>query len=647
MVKRACGSLFLGAFLFAGCAAPAPGEVDPEEAVAEAPQGLLGLAECPGTVWVGRMTHAGECPFLPSSSPWSSTPMFGEDAPDELDRYCLLAWKGPGKPTPADLASLPADPTDDGHAGWYDRDCHVVAALATPTELARNAVAQSMMETFAASLEAPTSILYPAGSNVRVAIIDSHPSPTIVGRNPHGFAMGAIVSQLACPSAAGPCPVEVVPELALNVVSATEIDNHAGGYFGFQGKVATAVYSATKAWLGSSANGEDGKLILNIALGWDDRYNLNEEGLMSAAVRASRDAIEYARCHGALVLAAAGNASGCEVSEPSAGPMFPARWESFPLTCQEALGQPLVRAVGATDATGALMPSMRPGAMPRLAADGYLVPTKGTLAGVDVRHGPWSGTSVATAAVTAGAAMVWALNTNLSADQVANHLLATGIPTGASPDFCACSALPGCSCEALAVKRVSLCDAAGTAASGCWPLATKNPTWTPGQMLQVASNNNPTVTNATNLVTPIGGVCVGTVYTAGIPASPDPAELCPVEVLHNETVIPFSTPQPTVPICGACGLYMGLAPNDSTLEVGVSEGIIDPVSPATLTLHDANGVALQRYDIGSQAPVGGLLGGDVYRFQLPPINAGLARYAVIEWFRGYDGQTTSDVAIVQ
>lgn len=636
MAVGVVGCVALAGLVAAACGAPEPpGEEAAEgvspEGTAESAQAVEIDEACPGTVWIGR-GPAAQCP-LPASSSWAVSKLFPGAAAAPLDSFCMYEWVGAGPPHVPSLPKLP------GHTEpatvWLDKDCHVVAPLGD-TEVMRAAVAPGQLDVFLRALRAPRTLsLPPSAPTVRVAVIDSWPSPYDVGRAAHGFGMAALVRTAACDGVVGPCPIDLRPYLALDLTAAGTRDPVHGGHFGYQGAVAKKIFEATRDW---QEDETDSPLVLNLSIGWDAAYNVDEEGGMSEAAAAVREALAAARCAGALAFAAAGNESGGPT--PSTGVMFPAAWEQVPVSCPAASGQPHVVAVGAVDAVGGPLPTARPGAEPRLVADGYLVPAQGPVGGVMTTVGPYSGTSVSCAAATGAAALVWSMNSGWTAGQVANHLYQTATPTPAVPDFCPSSG------ACLQVRRLSLCAATGSGLASCRFSPIKNPTWGVGEQADLAARVWDSFDPWTGTATLLGTSCDGDVFHDSAACAPDEDEACPVEQRDNETVVPWLTPQPGNPICGACLLAIS-DPAESILELGISERLLGTVYPGTLSLLDDTGLVVQRYDLTSQTPVDGLYPGKVYEYPLPGLDTTIFKHAVVEWLRGPDGQAQSDIPLAE
>jgi len=175
--------------------------------------------------------------------------------------------------------------------------------------------------------------------------------------------------------------------------------------------------------------GNDSKLVLNLSLGWNERFNV----LAPAAVAAVRSALADAVCRGALPIAAAGNQDWG--TDPTVGPLFPAAWERQvaptvlectlllgeppPLTYSRGDYRPLVFAVGAVRASGARLPLDRIEAEPSLVAFG----DHGLVASPQEAEA-LTGSSVAALVASATAAAAWSGRPDLSAFELMEGIYA-------------------------------------------------------------------------------------------------------------------------------------------------------------------------------------------------------------------------------
>jgi len=313
---------------------------------------------------------------------------------------------------------------------------------------------------------------------VKVAVIDATPTKkglTAPDRTFHGFSVSRTIAHLACDDADSPaCADEVVAQLALPIVAATDGDNSEdfenGGRTGSFTHLYDAVERALDVW-----KPKEQHLVINFSVGWDpvkaDPGDENVERIKSQLERAS--------CMGALIVAAAGNYSG------STGPVFPAAFEALKAPSGEACAKfkldaiapqkaaraakgktppyaPLVHSVGAVDALDQRLLVNRRWGQPRLAALGAAVMVPGP-AGIPYTP-PQDGTSMSSAIVSGIAAAVWAVRPDLDAAGVMQVIYDGGVKLDpgqpshhAQTEYCEGEAYGPC--HQWPVRRAYLCGA--------------------------------------------------------------------------------------------------------------------------------------------------------------------------------------------
>lgn len=498
-----------------GCGNAAPPAEDP---LAPRSQASLSSPDaCPGEEWVGEST-SGACPKPPSlpasfKGEWRVSPLFeGEDKVPGLAGYCSYQWVSWGGVGPRDPAG-PKGETAEGYLpwdanrspqDWLSPDCQVVAPLGESFPDLPDDVSREMSDRFVISMKAhqPPDEL-PPQEQVRVVLLDSSPttpygllSQENLG---HGLALGKLIERVACPSgysagAFSGCAAQVRSELAMPMVSPGQQDPLRGGYFGTQTQLAKAIARAVRGHAEEVQNTKTPlHLILNLSLGWEPRGTEDRpHDTMPGPVRAVHSALRHAVCHGALVIAAAGNRS--DRTTGVAGPMYPAAWErDAGLTIQDCdtfegeigyrtgvwlnLGTPesssLVYAASALDAGDLPIASARPGGRSRLSALGERLVMQvepGTTLQVDgepklvtkrERTDILTGSSVSAAAISSLAARTWAKQPWLAAGGVIQRLHSEGLPLRAlfatvSADF-ALATGAGAISTAVPVQRIDGC----------------------------------------------------------------------------------------------------------------------------------------------------------------------------------------------
>jgi hypothetical protein len=393
--------------------------------------------------FVAKIAAGARCPAAPVGWVLAPAPIIASTRVAALmARYCAYDLE-PGAGVPAVLPSLRAP------AGVIER---VVAEPARLLPQAPGAVTGAPLgtgEARHARLREQLGATFKAGaSNVDdavrpyVAIIDTaDPEVAWPGapREQHGLVMGGIVSAIRCPADAASCDRERI----LYAQAFPSSSSSAGSDAEARGSVWSlnlAVLEALERWR-SLSNGEI-PLVLNMSVGWEWGVNDTElmmgsrghllagrEGSVRSELSPAEEALfltlSWASCQQVLAIAAAGNTRGGACTQT--GPMAPAAWESLPplswAQCRDLLdpadraglgAEPdhhpnaLVYAAGGVDADDLPIVNARPRSAPGrvLYSSMASVPTP---AGYTA---PWTGTSVATASLSAIAAQYWGSGTN-------------------------------------------------------------------------------------------------------------------------------------------------------------------------------------------------------------------------------------------
>ncbi|MCA9716311.1 MAG: S8 family serine peptidase [Myxococcales bacterium] len=350
-------------------------------------------------------------------------------------------------------------------------------ALAFAEQTGRSALAEHAA-TLRDALRAP----------VIVAVLDTVPRGQLHPRARHGLDVAALIESPACAGLTDDrCPLEVRQTLALprtrSPSGALTIDTTRGGTLGTLGDVASSIHAAIEDWqrIAESASREGRaipRLVINMSFGW--RPELVHDGDAAspgplfdadapASVQAVHAALLEASCHGALLLAAAGNAD--DLLCPGVGPLAPAAWERLPapdharcrdlgvdmtpVRAERAATRPLVYAIGGTNHARVPFARSRAAGLPRLLAPAYH-------ATADAGSGyaaPLTGTSAAVAVVSGLAATIWSLSPELDVNTLMERLYESARPLPNAPlaDFGA----PGSSRDEL--REVDLCRAVAAA----------------------------------------------------------------------------------------------------------------------------------------------------------------------------------------
>lgn len=408
--------------------------------------------------------------------------------PKILRRFCLVEWapnNGLDLPPAAVVAAARAR-LDEAFDDWGE-DLQVGGAQADALE---NEVVNVLAPAWRRQLDVlrPLPEPLPGFQPTRIAIADTSPRSDTgdanEGLSDHGWAMGRIAQVLSCPPG-GACLGYVAHHLALPRVDGVRRPA-LGGYYGYQGEIARAIGESVQRWLEAAPAEGRGHLVINLSLGWDGIYGgaitTTPDADLKPPVRAAYLALQYAACQGALVVAAAGNRSGGP--NESVGPLYPAGWEKRPTPSAEdcqALGfpgvvdgspyQPLVYAVSGVRPDDIDLGNRRPGGRPRLVAPAFQavvgVPSDPPGMGL-VSSGINTGSSVAAAAVSSVAAVIWAYRPDLGPHAVMQAIYDHGVPLSPALDgsnvlaeFCL-----GSTCNGLAVRRLSMCQAVAAVCAG-------------------------------------------------------------------------------------------------------------------------------------------------------------------------------------
>lgn len=521
---------------------------------------------CPERRFVGLRLGA-TCPAARSStlgswrvsSPFKSRYHAGA-LPAALDGYCQYDWSGRGTP---DTTLLPSEARRRATT-WLETDCQVVAPLGSAFA---SVLAPSLRSAFLAQTDS-TGLAVNVASHERaslVSVIDSSAGQPGVGlahggRSNHGYTVARVIRQLACadPEDQNPrrgCMAYIDSPLALPRVDADTVDYNQGGYFGSHADLASAIFDAVARFDNQGALPVD-RQILNLSVGWSPRWGgQNPRSTQtSAPIRAVFAALEYARCHGALIIAAAGNVEGGGTS--ASGLMYPAAWMTETAVCGAQGSAPLLYAAGGVNHADDALANGRPAGHPRLVApsDHAVALDRHTSSNPEYT-GSLSGTSVSAAVLTAAAAVVWGYRPTLSPEQVIDTIYAGAVDLGVAADVCA-----GTNCS---VRRISICRAVNAACSGapggaCPPSLPVCAATNADDAPQAVFDGQPIIDQLAASVTtqfPFAGVDQGFVAACNahvVAATAVPAEVCPLESRDTWVARPYVDPQPSVPVCPDC-----------------------------------------------------------------------------------------------
>lgn len=515
---------------------------------------------CPTDVWIGyELTpNVTACPAAGRSlsGSWAVSKLFSATTtgllPDPLKRFCQYVWTGSPSSAAPDVAVLP------NIAGLrLERDCRVAAPMLIPGDT----TGSKLMQSYSRQIDRPTFapiVPLPPGKT-RIAVIDTSPEEVDNGQpsesptNRHGVVMATLARNNAClqksDNSSPICPVFIANHNGLPL----------GGGYGRVTQVATAMVRALDEFL---IAGSEEHLVINLSLGWDDRFGGLHGPAMRMTAFAAWHAAQLARCNGALIFAAAGNRSSPEDDEE---PVLPAGWEAEThLNCSIVDGyNPLLHAVGGVDRRDSTIALARRNANPRLLAPAalnvqQLIDPETTLP-TGLSH-IVTGTSISSAGVSGIAAMLWSRNPTLTAAQIVNQIYMSSTSLGTPADF------------GLGVtqtqRRINACAAAtaGCVGASCPAACLNRAAFTVSSLdvNGVLEFEYPGVT--TSLPTP-------GVYTAG------QQELGGV----SQSVFPYVSPQPDNTMCPLCARKNNVLMGKLELPEG-------PESLVKLVLADETGV---------------------------------------------------------
>jgi hypothetical protein len=554
-----------------------------------------------GGVWVPSILFSQEEANGGSLLPEAGTAALAA-LPSALRPYCAYTWSS--------ATSAPEDPvalaSGLGGKGLVGPDCEIVSPVDSFSEKGCDQLPGVDAQATCAALWS-TALLAaeviplgaPSQSSVRIVAVDttrSGQTPDPNASSPHGNAVAAIATGIACGDAA-PCAIQSYFQLGLPHVE----NEHGGrgnftngGKLGTPAEVAVATWAAMQPFAGPTAK----QTILNLSVGWTHQSCSGTGGAPGTAPCANEsaalDAVKYAECEGALVFAAAGNASS--LGETDAGPLYPAAWEGAQIgdcsvySGQAVAGPSALHAVAGVDFANAVLANARPGGRPKLAAygNGVAVPY-----GQGAGYSPiLTGSSIATAVASGVAAGWWSLQPTSSktGETVGQALYEAGAPLNATADFPP-SQQP--------VHRVSLCRLLGGTACGNVLLPAIAP---------VAAQGSVSTTR-----------CTGAACPAFDPLA-DPIDR------------PWAYPQPGGQECGACMLLV--QPDQIVLNAALNA---PPTSPALIVLTDADG--------GSTSYVLQLDGGAANTFQVS-FDAGAPARATLSVGLDGGGSTLDPIFII-
>lgn len=557
-----------------------------------------------GPRWIGTDDVAGacddpaDCPCPEAPAGWAVKRAFevtpaGADAPARLPPllapYCSYTWEVDRPVNDQDVKGLKDKLT--GHVDGLSEDCVVIAPHGHPLHDSVRPWMQKQFRDAAGGSDAlPRGTLNPA--DVEIAVLDTSPDDAgggiPAGRLEHGRLVGWLGRDLTCddPSAPSSCFGQVSTWLALPYVDEQTVDRTNGGSFGTRAELARQLVMAVETWKLRSATRP--RLVIPLALGWDPQFGPASD----TASQAVRQAILHATCHGALVIAAAGNHTGGPT--PGHGQLLPAAWEadtapsaaecealegvsslanmmpSYPYTILPgaAPATPLVLSIAGVDHAGLPIALTRPGSVSRFAALGFQA-----IAGDPAEElpAPHTGTSIAAAVAGAAAASAWAYDPSLTAPDVVALLAQSAKPISSFEK-------EHCLDEKCKVRLLSVPAARAAACEG----ATGNPRCPdPALGLAWSAPELHEMEWPTTLRADLAS------YFEGIPlTSTKLTDGSPFDLERSAAVPAWTYPQPLQPGCSVCAFQRG----SGSLDVEISPSYPCTIYNVTLRVFEGRGV---------------------------------------------------------
>jgi hypothetical protein len=408
---------------------------------------------CPADVGVGWTLAGDGAMFATGNEALQLEGITESELPLHLRRFCLYEGS-------AQQAFPPTAPNITASI-----DCPTVVGLGNALSDDLQAPTQAAFEAHAGG--APSTITM-GTYGVHVGIVDTESSHGSTRASDHSPMMKSIVNELACDD--GPnCGVTVRESLALPLDEAGVRRDPDGGIYGTRAHLALGIMEAVQKW-----KNEDPEvpLVLNLSLGWPatsngellsedmpwptDHVTVFEDTIehpelgwkypTQYAVAAVHAALLYASCHGALIVAASGNASCESCNDASVAPAEWAKYRAptrsecaslgfdppteheFRVPEDDESSWPLVTPVGALGYDNMPIGATRPSSRTVLMAAGFH-------ATADEDFAPITGTSVSAATVSAAAALMLSQDSSLTPGALTQRMYTEGRSTGLVPQF--------------------------------------------------------------------------------------------------------------------------------------------------------------------------------------------------------------------
>ncbi len=591
--------------------------------------------------------------------------MEGALLPKPLERFCEYSWEGAQAPTSApsftpaitpsivridpDLdvvvpqAQVPIEAASKEHSKLEPEPTPLPlpgGTLSGYAHLGGDAeVLKVLSGAFQRAVGATPGAPVPTPKNSAIVAVVDSVGPSQAGgaygsaarRLQHGLAMAELIRDVRCPKRDADCTAQLFHAQAFPYSGGDPAPQPSGGPLGSQASLARAMTETILTWRKNHVPKKT-RLIINLSLGWDARYGgaltadpddhmdlLNGTNTkVPAPVQAVHAVTAWASCNQALMIAAAGNNAGATCEET--GAMAPALWERYPAPtrkrCHHVFGSEahvyyddpegkrgagaLVYAAGGLTYADEAIPNARAGSLPARATPAFQAVAR-TGAGYT---GSWTGTSVATAAVSAIAARLWG---DGHGHGLSPHEIMQKIDTSGSA-LPMTAALHPAGQAAPSVARISAHDAYARLCPGC-----ANPYGAQGPSDALALVDSQFTSTTLADATPInsgGGVvqlsCASTQVACGVAGNQTVTRCAGAGATQaasgaSDPLEPWVRPQPDVPLCPVCPvkrkkLKLSLDP----AYTGGAITLSDPELSFTLpTTGELVAVTLQNVTVGS------------------------------------------------
>lgn len=534
------------------------------------------------------------CPAATAAG-WAAEPLFrsgdaapliqpkGAPLPLPLERFCRYMWTGKGLP-----AAAPAfDPTWTGKQIRIDPDLDVLLPQTASTYLGadptlRADLGAAFRQRAGVVGSGAASPVYTSEAVARVAVIDTvghadaaTTSAAAPAHRRHGLAMAELIADVRCPNGEAQCRDRLLFADAFPYTGASALAQPGGGPLGSLGSLAHAIGEATIRARPKTPD-ERPMIVLNLSVAWDPEYGaeltppgdeVKHDQLLTtpsstipATVQAVHAALVYASCLDMLTIAAAGNNAGAPCEQQ--GVMPPARWERYPAPNQARCaalfgalpawrtGDPavasaskaLVYAAGGVVADSQPIPLARPGGTPA-----RVLPAFQAVAGAGARQtDAWTGTSIATAALSGLAAQLWTHNPQLSPAQVIELITASGEPTALTDELTARGKARRASGHAAFARMCATGRPDMHCTNPYAPATAPAPVQAPAPTLASLSAGPASALTCTT-ATASCGAAESDIVSCGDAGAPPPAP----------PPLPWLRPQPVSPICPICPVRGG------------------------------------------------------------------------------------------